>query len=103
MPPAATESADAVSKANVSDKSSCKEAISEAERGLNSSSDADRLFYLKRAARLCPTEPSYQVELGKLYGAIGKNDDAKESLRKAIELDPKNQVARDELSILENH
>ncbi len=84
------------------DLANCKEALKEAERGLHAGSDADRLFYLRRAARLCPTEPSYHVELGKLYSTIGKGEDAKYELRQAIDLDPSNQVARDELSILEN-
>ncbi|MFN8390645.1 MAG: hypothetical protein U0136_10175 [Bdellovibrionota bacterium] len=109
LPPAATDlkaSESTVASANTGkapkDTGSCKDAIKEAEHGLNAGSDADRLFYLRRAARLCPTEPSYHVELGKLYGAIGKNDDAKFELRQAIDLDPNNQVARDELSIIEN-
>ncbi len=84
------------------DLANCKDALKEAERGLRAASDADRLFYLRRAARLCPTEPSYHVELGKLYSAIGKSEDAKYELRQAIDLDPNNQVARDELSIIEN-
>jgi hypothetical protein len=111
LPPAATEAhqADLLAKETLpeaakapKDLGNCKDALKEAERGLNASSDADRLFYLRRAARLCPTEPSYHVELGKLYGTIGKNDDAKYELRQAIDLDPNNQVARDELSIIEN-
>lgn len=108
LPPAASESTEPKTEATDAgakppkDLANCKDAVKEAERGLHASSDADRLFYLRRAARLCPTEPSYHVELGRLYGTIGKNEDAKYELRQAIDLDPNNQVARDELSIIEN-
>ena len=84
------------------DEGDCLQATKEAERGLNASSDADRIFYLRRAARLCADEPAYHVELGKLYSEIGKHNDAKFEFRQAIDLDPDNQIARDELSILEN-
>ena len=84
------------------DQGDCLQATKEAERGLNASSDADRIFYLRRAARLCADEPAYHVELGKLYSEIGKHSDAKFEFRQAIDLDPDNQIARDELSILEN-
>ena len=108
LPPAAIAGAEALAKNSsgspkgAHELGNCKDAVKEAEHGLNASSDADRLFYLRRAARLCPTEPTYHVELGKLYGAIGKSDDAKYELRQAVDLDPNNQVARDELSIIEN-
>lgn len=84
------------------DQADCKEAVKEAERGLHATADADRLFYLRRAARLCPSEASYHVELGKIYSGLGKNEDAKYEFRQAIDLDSNNQVARDELSIVEN-
>jgi hypothetical protein len=80
----------------------CKEAVKEAERGLKSSSDADRLFYLRRASRLCPGEPTYHVELGRMLSSLGKYNEAKQELKHALTLDPKNQTARDELGILEN-
>lgn len=105
LPPASVEKIDASAKspaAESGDLANCQGALKEAERGLHAGSDADRLFYLRRAARLCPSEPSYHVELGKLYSTIGKSEDAKYELRQAIDLDPSNQVARDELSILEN-
>ena len=80
----------------------CKEAVKEAEQGLKSSSDADRLFYLRRASRLCPSEPTYHVELGRMLSSLGKSNEAKQELKHALTLDPKNQAARDELSIVEN-
>ncbi len=80
----------------------CKQASGEAQRGLNATADADRLFYLRRAARLCPAEPTYHVELGKVYSEIGKSVEARSEFKQAIEMDPSNQIARDELSIIEN-
>ncbi len=82
--------------------SGCIQAEKEAARAVNATSDADRLFYLGRASRLCPTSDTFQVELGKVFAKIGKNQDAKSAFKKAAELNPQNDVARDELSILEN-
>ena len=81
---------------------SCIQAEKEAARATNATSDADRLFYLGRASRLCPTSDTYQVELGKVFAKIGKTQEAKNAFRKASDLNPQNDVARDELSILEN-
>lgn len=80
----------------------CIQAEKEAARASNASSDADRLFYLGRASRLCPTSDTYQVELGKVFAKIGKVQEAKSAFRRASELNPQNDVAHDELSILEN-
>ena len=81
---------------------SCIQAEKEAARASNATSDADRLFYLGRASRLCPTSDTYQVELGKVFAKIGKVQEAKVAFKKAADMNPQNDAARDELSILEN-
>ena len=75
------------------EQNDCKDAIKEAERALQATSEADRLFYIRRAARLCPKEPTYHLELGKSYSSFGKNDDAKFEFKQAIDLYPNNQIA----------
>ena len=67
-----TETLATKSTSKLASAEDCKQSVKEAERGLNASSDADRLFYLRRASRLCPQEANYHVELGKIYSAIGK-------------------------------
>lgn len=101
LPPPEVIPAERVAKAAPSGPN-CDEAAAEAERGLNAGSPADRLFYLRRAARLCPAEPTYHLELGRSYVELGKKNDARFEFRQAIDLDPENQLARDELSILDN-
>lgn len=78
----------------------CADAEKEAVRARNATSDADKLFYFRRALRLCPKEPTYHVEMGKVYGEIGRIDDARFEFNKALELDPENQLAQDELSMI---
>ena len=79
---------------------SCKEAEAEAGRARAATSDADRLFYYRRALRLCSQEPAYHVELGKVYSAIGRKEDAQFEYNKALEVDPENEAAQDELSLM---
>ena len=78
----------------------CAEAEVEAARARNASSDADKLFYFRRALRLCRKDPTYHVEIGRVYSSIGRSKDAKSSFRKALELDPGNDDAQDELSMI---
>ena len=88
-------------KANSPRDANCTEAEGEIARARNASSDADKLFYYRRAARLCPKEPSYHVEMGKVFNTIGRKEDAKFEFNKAIELDPENNLAQDELSVMQ--
>ncbi len=76
---------------------SCAQAEAEVSRARASSSDADRLFYLRRALRLCPKNPDYHVEVGKVYAAIGRDEDAQVEFQAALELEPTNTQARAEL------
>ncbi len=78
----------------------CIEGETEAERARNATSEADKMFYYRRALRLCPKEPVYHIEMGRVYSEIGKSNDARFSFTKALELDPENEIAQDELSLL---
>ncbi len=78
----------------------CMEGETEAERARSATSDSDKIFYYRRALRLCPKEPVYLIELGRLYSELGKTEDARFSFTKALELDPENEIAQDELSLL---
>ncbi len=80
---------------------SCVEAENEAQRAREATSDADRLFYYRRALRLCGESSNYHLETGKAYAAIDRIEDAAFEFRQAIDLDPNNQAAIQQLSILE--
>jgi uncharacterized protein YcfJ len=84
----------------VKDDGGCAQADSEATRGREATSDADKLFYFRRAIRLCPTAANYYVEVGKVYVTIGRTEDAQHEFNKALELDPENEAAQNELSMI---
>ncbi|HMO18308.1 MAG TPA: glycine zipper domain-containing protein [Oligoflexia bacterium] len=80
--------------------SSCEKGKKEVERAKNSPSDSDRVFYLRRAILACPDDAGLRVELGKVYGRLGLKDDARKEFTAALESDPGNDAAQDELSIM---
>jgi len=79
---------------------SCEKGKKEVERAKNSPSDSDKVFYLRRAILACPEEANLRVELGKVYGRLGLKDDARKEYTAALEADPANDSAQDELSIM---
>lgn len=80
--------------------SKCAKGDSEIKRAMNSGSDSDKVFYLRRAILVCPEESSLRVELGKVYGRLGLKEDARREFTSAIDSDPANETAQEELSIM---
>jgi outer membrane lipoprotein SlyB len=78
----------------------CMDAESEASRARNAASDTDKLFYYRRALRLCKTKPEYHVEIGRVYASIGRREEAEFEFSRALEIDPENRNAQDELTML---
>ena len=72
---------------------SCLEAENEAERAREATSDADKLFYYRRALRLCGESSNYHFETARAYLAIGRREDAAFEFRQALDLDPNNKAA----------
>ena len=95
-----SKAAEPVQVAKKSMGQGCEDAALEAKRGYNASSDADKLFYFRRAIRLCPANPEYFVEVGKVYMNIGRTEDAQHEFSKALELDPENAEAQEQLSMI---
>ncbi len=91
------------SKQPIKDSGSCKDATVEAERAKQASSEADKLFYFRRAARLCPANPDYRVSIGQVYASLGKTEQARVEFEKAVELDPNNEIANEELSLMDSN
>lgn len=102
-PVAKTTPVSTVAKMSTAETTGCKEAVDESRRGEEAISEADKLFYYRRAARLCPVESGYRVKIGQVYATLGKRDQAKGEFEKALEIDPENVVANEELSLLESN
>lgn len=77
------------------------QAEQEATRARSASSAADKLFYFRRALRLCPMDSNYHLEVGRVYTGIGRAEDAAYEFRQAIDLNEKNEEARNALRQLE--
>jgi hypothetical protein len=95
------ESAKVAKAAPASNDPGCKNAEVEAKRARSSSSDADKLFYLRRAIRLCPGTVGYHLEIGEIYKSIGRDEDAVYEANQVLELDPNNQEAKRLLTAVE--
>ena len=79
----------------------CSKASAEAKRGEQSASASDKLFYFKRASRLCPSQASYVLKLGQVYAQLGRSEEAKKEFDRVLQLDPDNATAHEELSLLD--
>ena len=64
----------------------CEKGESEASVAAGADSLIDKLFYLRRAQRFCPSEPKWYVELGNVYVALGRPEDAKTQYEDALQL-----------------
>ena len=78
----------------------CSDAEAEATRARTAATDTDKIFYYRRALRLCKSQPNYHIEIGKVYASIGRKEEAESEFSKALEIDPNNSEAQDELTIL---
>lgn len=76
----------------------CMQAKEEAQRAASAKSEADQLFYYRRALRLCPDNPKYHLAIGRLYTAIGRNEDAQEEYKQVLKLEPSNLEAKQEMA-----
>lgn len=84
----------------VETKITCEKGKAEVQRARSSASDSDKVFYLRRAILACPEDSGLRVELGKIYSRLGLKDDARKEFSKALDFDPTNDTAQDELSIM---
>ncbi len=78
----------------------CARAEQEFGRAKNSVSDADKLFYLRRALRLCSGKTNYHLAIGRIYGRLGRVDDAEYEFKQVLDLEPGNSDAKQELTAL---
>lgn len=81
--------------------SECGNASAEVKKADAASDIADKLFHLRRAIRLCPTDAQFHKSLSEVYKKMGRDEDAKFELQEASRLsatpsDATDQVAPDE-------
>lgn len=81
----------------------CEKAITEAEKASGSKEPADKLFYLRRAIRLCPSRAEYHKQLADEYAQLGRNEDAKASYEQALKLDPSLSEAKSGMASLSSN
>lgn len=77
--------------------SACSEASGEAQAAQAATETSQRLYHLRRAQRLCPTNGTFHADLGKVYLSMGRPSDARNEFNDALKLDPSLKTARDGL------
>jgi tetratricopeptide (TPR) repeat protein len=70
------------------DSSECTNADSEIQKAEKVIDSSDKLFHIRRALRLCPTNANYHSKLGDLYLSMNRADDAKFEYQEALKIDP---------------
>lgn len=71
-----------------------------AEANADADRHVDAIAEYEAAIQLAPREPRLHEELGTEYRSIGKMQEAEESFRKELEIDPDNVVAQYKLGVL---
>ena len=74
--------------------SACSEAAGEAQAAQSATESSQKLYHLRRAQRLCPTNSAFYTDLGNLYLSMGRVQDARNSFNDALKIDPNLQAAR---------
>lgn len=88
----------AVSAAAALSSEECTRASAEAARAERAAESADKLFHLRRALRLCPDHPNFHNELGEVYVALQRTQDAEYEFKEALRLDSGHVAARENLA-----
>jgi tetratricopeptide (TPR) repeat protein len=78
----------------------CTKAEAEIQKADTAKEGADKLFYLRRAIRLCPANASYHKNLADQYLSLGRNEDAKTAYEDAVRLDPALTEAKEALTAI---
>lgn len=73
----------------------CTRADVEMVSARKASESSDKLFHIRRALRLCPSEANNHYELAKVYKKLGRSEDAAFELKEALRLNPDHVGALD--------
>jgi hypothetical protein len=80
--------------------SSCQQAQEELSQSGASTESSEKLYHLRRALRLCPENPSFHHELGKVYLTLKRPADAEYEFKQALSVDPSFKPAQRSLNQL---
>lgn len=80
--------------------SSCQQAQEELSQSGASSESSEKLYHLRRALRLCPENPAFHHELGKVYLTLKRPADAEYEFKQALSVDPSFKPAQRSLNDL---
>ena len=78
--------------------SSCQQAEDERRQASASSDSSEKLYHLRRALRLCPENPAFHHELGKVYVTLKRPSDAEYEFKQALSVDPSYKPAQRSLT-----
>lgn len=82
--------------------SSCQQAKDEMSQSSASSESSEKLYHLRRALRLCPENPAFHHELGKVYLMLKRPADAEYEFKQALSVDPSYKPAQRSLNDLDS-
>ncbi|MGI6681016.1 MAG: tetratricopeptide repeat protein [Bdellovibrionota bacterium] len=80
----------------------CEKAKAKATLAKQTEVLADKLFYYRKALRLCPSSPEYHNGLGEVYMVLNRREDAVFEFKEALKLNPEFYTAKKNLNIAEN-
>lgn len=86
-----------------SESAECQKAQTESQKAESATEGADKLFYLRRAIRLCPSKAVYHKNLADQYLSLGRNEDAKTAYEDAVRLDPSLKEASQAMSAISSN
>lgn len=79
----------------------CEESKKDRDAAAAASEGSDKLFYLRRALRVCPNSAETHVELGKAYLMMDRASDASYEFKQALSIDPTSKAAKESLDELD--
>lgn len=78
----------------------CQVAQQEHSKAARLSDNADRLFHIRRALRLCPNNADFHNSLGEVYLALNRQSDAEFEFKEALKLEPGHTAASGNLKLM---
>lgn len=80
--------------------SDCLSAEEEFSQAAAKTETPDKLFHIRRALRLCPTEARYHSSLGDVYASLNRANDARFEYQEALKLAPNDSVIKEKVGAL---
>ncbi len=88
--------------ANPQQASDCLSAEEEFSQASSKSETPDKLFHIRRALRLCPTEARYHAGLGDVYATLNRANDAQFEYQEALKLAPNDPAIKQKVTSASN-